>query len=154
VRNEVRRIGRWAEQILHHHAGTQELSQKLAEVTADTAKHREQGYRFCEDDSDPAVLFSGIEHHTTECLNLLNTGKAKTAAEHLTQGFGLVASANERQVQSRAFCQTQRNLHFQEHKRLQISVNNGRRALAELQTSFDDKSWQDIRDNVAMAKKR
>lgn len=154
--SEVRRIGKWTEQILHHYAGSLELSEKLADVDADAAEHRRQGYRFSEEGSDPALLFAGIEHHRAECLNLLNSGEAKTAAEHLTQGFGLVASAKERierQVQGRAFCKAQVNQRPQEQQRLQESISAGQRAISEMQTHFSDGAWSDVRDNVAMAER-
>ena len=156
VLKEVRRIGKWTEQVLHHHSGAQELAEKLSLAGKEAAEHRASGYRFCEEGSDPELLFPGIEHHRAECLNLLNTGEAKTAAEHLTQGFGLVASARERierQVQGRAFCTAQSTQRPQEQERLQASINDGRRAIADLESSFRDESWSDVRDNIAMAER-
>lgn len=154
VVGEVRRLGRWTEQILHHHEGSTELNSKLDEVTKSTQQHRDQGYRFCEDGSDPAVLFPKIRHHRSECLTLLNSGEAKTAAEHLTQGFGLIASAKERiarQVECRELCANEATLRPAEQERLRSSLTGARQTLAQLDLAFSDHSWDDVANNADLA---
>lgn len=151
---EVVRIGKWTEQILHHHTGAAELAAKLAEVTQAADKHRSMGFRFTEEGTDPAALFTGIKHHHSECLNLLNRGEAKTAAEHLAQGFGLVASANERierQVFCRDLCSREAKLRAQEQLNLQDGLQTARQAHAELVRSFDDGSFTDVAGNPELA---
>lgn len=154
VLEEVVRIGKWTEQILHHHSGAEELATKLEDVAQLTAKHRDMGFRFSEEGTDPAALFTGIRHHHSECLNLLNRGEAKTAAEHLTQGFGLVASANERierQVFCRDFCDKESTLRSQQQDRLRTALVRAEQSFAELQRSFNDNSFSDIAGNPQLA---
>ena len=156
VLSEVRRIGRWTEQILHHFEGTGEMADKLSAAIRSADEHRAQGYRFCEDGSDPNALFPKIRHHRSECLTLLNTGEAKTAAEHLSQGFGLIASANERitrQVQAREFSASELKVRPQELDRLRKTLQGARQALAKLEISFTNDSWDDVANNTELAER-
>lgn len=154
VLSEIVRIGKWSEQILHHHSGMNELSNKLEALTEDTDKHRQAGFLFCEEGSDPSELFSAICRHRDECLVLLNSGEAKTAAEHLTQGFGLIASAQERidqQVACKAKCKQEARLRSEQQDRLRQELAKAESACTKLSQSFNESSWHDVADNPELA---
>lgn len=156
VLSEVVRIGKWSEQILHHRSGMNELSAKHEKLIEETSRHRREGFLFCEEGSDPGELFSGIRRHRDECLVLLNSGEAKTAAEHLTQGFGLIASAQERidqQVSCQETCKQETKLRSEEQYRLRQAFTVAQAAHGELGRSFCESSWQDVADNPALAER-
>ena len=156
VLSEVVRIGKWSEQILHHHAGMNELSEKHEKLTEETSRHRREGFLFCEEGSDPGELFPGIRRHRDECLVLLNSGEAKTASEHLTQGFGLIASAQERidqQVSCKGICRQETKLRTEEQHRLRDAFTVAESAHEQLGRSFYESSWQVVADNPDFAER-